>query len=117
MRISDWSSDVCSSDLLLSHFPDRDFAAVNIDAYNRRVAFDYERIRDFIILHYCANQRTDSPFWVRCREMAIPDTLARKVELFRSHGRIFREEDELFIEIAWFQVLTGQNIEIGRAHV
>src|SRR3546814_11947130 len=42
--------------------------------------------------------------------MAIPDTLARKVELFRSHGRIFREEDELFIEIAWFQVLTGQNI-------
>ena len=95
---------------LLSHFPDRDFAPVNIDAYNRRIAFDYERIRDFIILHYHANQRSDSPFWVRCREMAIPDTLARKIELFRSYGRIFREEDELFIEIAWFQVLTGQNI-------
>jgi len=95
---------------LLSHFPDRDFAPTNIDAYNRRIAFDYERIRDFIILHYHANQRTDSPFWVRCREMAIPETLARKIDLFKTHGRIFREEDELFIEIAWFQVLTGQNV-------
>src|SRR3546814_4799373 len=44
---------------LLAHFPNRDFDAANIDAYNARVRFDYERIRDFIILHYHANQRTD----------------------------------------------------------
>src|SRR3546814_1310686 len=84
-------------------------------AYNRRIRFDHERIRDFIILHYHANQRTDSPFWTRCREMAIPGTLARKIELFRSHGQLFREDDELFVEIGWFQVLTGQNIE-PRSH-
>src|SRR3546814_5097507 len=45
----------------LEHFPDRDFDAANIDAYNRRVRFDYERIRDFIILHYHANERRDAP--------------------------------------------------------
>lgn len=101
---------------LLSHFPDRDFDATNIETYNRRIAFDYERIRDFIILHYHANERTDSPFWVRCGEMAIPETLARKIELFKSHGRIFRDEDELFIEIGWFQVLMGQNIEPRSYH-
>ncbi|MBR2173446.1 MAG: tryptophan 7-halogenase [Sphingopyxis sp.] len=95
---------------LLAHFPDRDFDAANIDAYNRRVRFDYERIRDFVILHYHANQRTDAPFWIRCREMGIPETLARKIELFKSQGQIVREGDELFIEIGWFQVLTGQNI-------
>jgi tryptophan halogenase len=95
---------------LLAHFPGRDFDAANTDAYNARVRFDYERIRDFVILHYHANERTDSPFWIRCREMTIPDTLAQKIALFRSQGQIVREADELFVEIGWFQVLTGQNI-------
>lgn len=94
---------------LISHFPDRGFHPANTAAYNRRVAYDYERIRDFIILHYHLNQR-DEPFWRRCREMAIPDTLREKIELFRATGRVFREQEELFVEIGWFQVLTGQNL-------
>src|SRR3546814_19268747 len=71
----------------LAHFPDRDFDAANIDAYNRRVRFDYERIRDFIILHYHANERRDAPFWIRCREMGIPETLENKIALVRSQGQ------------------------------
>lgn len=94
---------------LISHFPDRTFRAANIEAYNRRMAYDYERIRDFIVLHYHANQR-DELFWKRCREMDIPDTLRDKIDLFRATGRIFREQEELFVEIGWFQVLSGQNI-------
>ena len=101
---------------LLSLFPDKGFDPVGIEEYNRKVTFDYERIRDFIILHYFANQRTDSPFWKRCQEMAIPETLQTKLDLFRSTGRIFREHEELFIEIGWFQVLTGQNIEPNSYH-
>jgi tryptophan halogenase len=95
---------------LLSLFPDKGFEPSGIAEYNRKIAYDYERIRDFIILHYFANQRTDTPFWARCREMAIPETLRTKLELFRSTGRIFREHEELFVEIGWFQVLTGQNL-------
>src|SRR3546814_5985583 len=95
---------------LLAHFPDRDFDAANMDAYNRRVRFDYERIRDFIILHYYANERRDAPFWIRFREMVIPETLAHKIALFRSQAQIVRDADELFVEIGWFTVLTGQNI-------
>jgi tryptophan halogenase len=94
---------------LISHFPDRGFAQANVDAYNRRVSYDYERIRDFIVLHYHANQR-DEPFWARCREAPIPDTLRDKIELFRATGRVFREQEELFVEAGWFQVLTGQNV-------
>lgn len=95
---------------LLSLFPDKRFDPVAIAEYNRKVTFDYERIRDFIVLHYFANQRTDSPFWKQCREMTIPDTLQSKLDLFRSTGRIFREHEELFVEIGWFQILTGQNV-------
>ncbi|MBC2660943.1 tryptophan 7-halogenase [Novosphingobium flavum] len=94
---------------LLSHFPDRNFAPANVEAYNRRIAYDYERIRDFIILHYHANQR-DEPFWRQVREMAVPDSLQDKIDLFRATGRVFREQEELFTEVGWFQVLTGQNI-------
>jgi tryptophan halogenase len=94
---------------LISHFPDRGFARANIDAYNRRIAYDYERIRDFIILHYTANQR-DEPFWRRLRDMELPQNLQDKIDLFKATGRIFREQDELFAEVGWFQVLVGQNI-------
>jgi len=94
---------------LISHFPDRNFAPANVETYNRRIAYDYERIRDFIILHYWANQR-DEPFWTYLREMELPEVLRRKIDLFKETGRIFREQEELFVEVGWFQVLIGQNI-------
>lgn len=100
---------------LISHFPDRNFAKANIDTYNRRIAYDYERIRDFIILHYTANQR-DEPFWRHVREMELPHSLRDKIDLFKATGRIFREQEELFTEVGWFQVLTGQNVEPETYH-
>lgn len=95
---------------LVTFFPDRGFEQADIDEYNRQVQFEVVRARDFIVLHYKANERTDSPYWQRCREMPIPDTLREKIELFRSHGRIFREHEELFTESSWIQVLVGQNV-------
>src|SRR3546814_2752498 len=101
---------------LCADFSGRDFDSAKFETYNGRVRIDYERIRDFIILHYHANERSDAPFWIRCREMGIPETLAHKIALFRSQGQIVREADELFVEIGWFQVLTGQNIMPGSYH-
>jgi tryptophan halogenase len=83
---------------------DADRAAFNADA-----ALEIERIRDFIILHYAANGR-DEPFWAECRAAPLPDTLATRIDLFRSSGRIDRGERDLFTELAWQQVLIGQGI-------
>jgi len=94
---------------LVEYFPTKQFDPVNIGEYNRQVQFEYERSRDFIILHYKANQR-DGEFWRRCRDMPIPDTLAQKIELFRSSARIHREHEELFTEVSWLQVLIGQGV-------
>jgi tryptophan halogenase len=99
---------------LMSFFPSAGFDPVEIDEYNRQVQFEFERARDFLVLHYLANER-DEPFWRQCREMAIPDTLAQKIELFRSHGRLFREHEELFTESSWVQVLLGQGV-MPRSH-
>ncbi len=91
-------------------FPDRNFDEATIAEFNRQTDFEYERTRDFVILHYKATQRDDTPFWRYCRDMDVPATLQRKIDLFRSNGRIFREDDELFAEVSWIQVLLGQDI-------
>ena len=95
---------------LVSFFPHAGFDRADIDEYNEQMRFEYERIRDFIILHYHATERTDTAFWNYTRTMPIPDTLRRKIELFRSNGRIVREGQELFVELSWLQVLVGQRI-------
>ena len=95
---------------LISLFPDRHFAQATIDEYNRQVQFEFERSRDFLILHYKATERRDSPFWERCAAMASPDTLNEKIQLFRDSGRIYREHEELFTEASWLQVLLGQAV-------
>lgn len=85
------------------------------DEYNRQFAFEMERIRDFIVLHYWANDR-DEPFWKQCRAMDLPDGLAERIALFGECGHIARLGDELFSEVAWFQVMAGQGITPQSSH-
>jgi len=92
----------------LTMFPDKHFNQADVDRYNRIMTTDYEEIRDFIILHYHATERDDSPFWDYCRNMEIPERLAEKMRVFRSHGRAFRENEELFNDTSWFAVMHGQ---------
>ena len=95
---------------LLQMFPGRGFNQPDIDRYNRVTTFEFERIRDFIILHYHLNRRDDTEFWKYTRNMSIPDYLADKMALFESHGRIFRENEELFNDTSWFAVMIGQGL-------
>ena len=81
-----------------------------MDEFNRQSDFEWERVRDFIILHYWANQRDDSDLWRYCRSMELPATLQRKIDLWCSNGRIFREDEELFSEESWIQVFLGQGL-------
>ncbi len=95
---------------LASLFPDQGFNEADTEEFNRQSDFEFERIRDFIILHYHATERSDSEFWNYCRTMPIPDTLRHKMDLFRANGRVFRENAELFSEISWVEVFLGQHV-------
>jgi tryptophan halogenase len=99
---------------LLQLFPRDRVTEVETEEYNRQTDVEWRSIRDFLILHYRANER-DGPFWSACREMALPDSLTHKIELFRESGRIFRIEEELFTEPGWLQVMIGQGM-VPRSH-
>jgi tryptophan halogenase len=94
----------------LNLFPWSDFDPVLIERYNAQSVFEYERIRDFLILHYHATERSDSAFWDACRNMPIPPELAQTIRLFRDSGRFFRQGEEMFALVSWVQVMLGQGI-------
>jgi|tagenome__1003787_1003787.scaffolds.fasta_scaffold20909988_2 tryptophan halogenase len=100
---------------LMSLFPDTGFDSHEIDKYNALLIEEYERVRDFIILHYWATERDDSDFWNHCRTMQIPDTLAEKIELWSGKARVFRNQSDLFTEDSWIAVLLGQR-KFPRSH-
>ncbi len=94
---------------LIALFPDTAFRQADMDLFNEQTDFDYRCTRDFIIAHYKLTARDDTPFWRFNRDMDVPQSLTRKLDLFGSAGRVFRENDELFAEESWIQVLLGQD--------
>jgi tryptophan 7-halogenase len=82
--------------------------------FNRLMDVEYERIRDFLILHYCATERDDSDFWNHCRTMELPDSLAGKMALFRERGVVARYRDGMFLEPSWIAVYLGQRVRPQR---
>jgi len=95
---------------LLEFFPDKSCGAATRAEYNRIVGKEFELVRDFLVLHYKQTRRDDTPFWRHCRDMAVPDSLSHKMELFAETGHIYREIDDIFRESSWVQVMIGQGL-------
>ncbi|WP_332658748.1 tryptophan halogenase family protein [Brevundimonas sp.] len=103
-------------DFLFRYLPDRDCDPALITEYNRRMTADFEEIRDFIILHYCTTQRDDTAFWRECAAMAPPESLQRKIELFRANGTLSEGLDELFRNASWQSVMEGMGVQPRTYH-
>jgi tryptophan 7-halogenase len=98
--------------LFVRMFPDRSCNPLLRNEFNRRVRADYEEIRDFLVLHYCTTQRSDTPFWRWCQtEMKIPPTLQQKLDFFRAAGGLIPGTEELFQPTSWYAVFTGMGQE------
>ena len=96
---------------LLTHFPDKRFNETDIAAFNARTDREYERVRDFLVLHYSATRRDDTPFWRHCRSIARSPDLVRRITQFEDAGRIYEETGDVFGSASWLAVMYGQGIE------
>ena len=100
---------------LLALLPDAGMSPLLAREYNAQTTAEYERIRDFLILHYKATERDDSELWRYCAAMDIPESLQYKIEHFRNYGLIVSDERELFANPSWIAVYLGQGITPKRA--
>ncbi|MGH8294037.1 MAG: tryptophan halogenase family protein [Steroidobacteraceae bacterium] len=100
---------------LLALFPDRDCNPVLVREFNRATRLECEWIRDFLILHYHAQQRQE-PLWRQARSMSIPETLQVKIDHFRNGGRVLFDPAELFQKNNWLAVLAGQEVRPESYH-
>lgn len=84
--------------------------------YERLLGAEHRQIRDFLILHYHANGRHGQPFWDHCRAMEIPESLAYRIALFRSRGRVVVEGGEIFSLPNWLSLFDGLALVPRRHH-
>jgi tryptophan halogenase len=95
---------------LVELFPEREISPVDRDEFNRLIDAEYDWIRDFLILHYHATERSDTPFWDYVRTMSVPESLQEKMELFRRRGRVVKHREGLFLDASWVAVYIGQRV-------
>ena len=71
---------------------------------------NFDRVRDFLLLHYVATQRDDSEMWRYFRNMTLPDSLEEKIQAWNTRGYLLRYEHGVFLPPSWVAVMAGQNL-------
>jgi tryptophan halogenase len=99
---------------LISLFPAAARPPVEAAEYNRLTVSELERARDLAILHYKANAREGETLWDRCRALEVPESLAWKIELYRSRGRVPLYDEEVYDETAWIMAFDEQGLRPRR---
>ena len=95
---------------LMQLFPFAGVSPTFVEQYNSLAVDELEKIRDFIVLHYSATEREDTPFWQYCKRMQVPDSLSHRMQMFKETGHAFQSESELFRVDSWIQVMFGQRL-------
>ncbi|MBU2884665.1 tryptophan 7-halogenase [Gilvimarinus agarilyticus] len=78
---------------------------------NRRVEYIWERVIDFIQLHYCISDRRDSNFWRDCTDRAVmSDVLQERLALWETYTPMlydFSADIEFFQRESYLCILYG----------
>ncbi|MFC3096031.1 tryptophan 7-halogenase [Alteromonas sediminis] len=101
---------------LISLFPTEGVDENLVNRFNQQMRVETETIRDFIVLHYHLQQRDDHEFWRYLRNMKVSDRLQQIMDLFANNGTIVEEQDDLFAENSWVQVMMGQGLTPKQYH-
>jgi len=101
---------------LLFMFPGTGFDPATIDKYNALARQELEDIRDFLVLHYKASERDDTPFWRHCQTVKLPETLKLRWDMYAQAANIVVAPGDLFKESSWFAVFTGQGVKPAGYH-
>lgn len=99
---------------LVALFPDPAVDPRLAATYNRQSVLEFERIRDFLFLHYWSNRRAGEPFWDHMRQLTPPEGLQIKLDAWRSAGEFVRNEWDTFQDPSWLSMYAGFDDLPGR---
>lgn len=105
-----------SLDIFINHFPNNRFDPVLIASVNHILRQRQERLRDFLIFHYAANQRHGQKFWDDCRSMTLPESLTQRIKTFRHIAQVPLDELDFFRTNSWLAMFAGFNITADYYH-
>lgn len=98
--------------ILARQFPaDREIMAVVAKRFNEKMLYNWQRVIEFLKLHYVLSSRTDTPYWSDCRDARYcPVELADKLVLWQQQAPRYDDVprvDELFPAASYQYVLYG----------
>lgn len=105
-----------SLEVFMNHFPNNKFDMGLSNRVNELLRARQERLRDFLILHYAANQRHGERFWDACRHMELPETLIQRVNIFKTTAQIALDELDFFRTSSWLAMFAGFDIKPSYYH-
>ncbi|RZL39904.1 MAG: tryptophan 7-halogenase [Rubrivivax sp.] len=77
--------------------------------FNIQQLRQYQRLRDFLILHYHLSERRDSEFWRAMTSMALPESLAYKLHAWQETGTLQIYDNEAFEATSWLTIHAGMD--------
>ncbi|MCT9008500.1 tryptophan halogenase family protein [Streptomyces rhizosphaerihabitans] len=102
---------------LVKHFPDKRWDPRLAADYNDRVAHVVDGVKEFLVLHYAAAARDDTPYWKEAKVRAMPEGLKERLASARSH---LLDEESIypryhgFESYSWNAMLMGLGSEPER---
>lgn len=111
-----------SSEMIAQQLPAcREVMDVIAKRFNETFLYRWDRIIDFLKLHYVLTKRTDSQFWIDNTDPAtIPESLQELLQLWRYHPPYdydFTSNNEVFPAASYQYVLYGMGFESDLQHV
>ncbi len=89
----------------------REIMDITASRYNEQFLYRWDRIIDFLKLHYILTKRTDSQYWIdNCRTETIPNSLQELMRLWQYQppsSLDFSRVDEVFPSASWQYIIYG----------
>ena len=95
---------------LVKHFPDRNWEPRLRQDYSNRMARMVDGVKEFLVLHYKSAQRDDTPYRKEAKVRTMPDTLAARIDLARSH---LLDEETVYPYFHGFETYSWNTMNLG----
>jgi len=95
---------------LVKHFPDQRWDPKLVEDYNNRVAHVVDGVKEFLVMHYRAAGRQDTPYWKEAKIRQIPDGLQERLDIASSH---LLDEETIYPRYHGFEAYSWNTMLLG----